>query len=282
MICHVEPAIVCRLPIAVRSLYFCNAEYCPPETHDQDGPSMSTVAEPSQHNTLNADQRLGSRLDTLLTDGGWKRACLMFLFLGVAVRLVRYLLCFPLWNDEMALVENFLNRDFFGLLEPLANRQVAPILFMWTELVVIKFAGVSEYSLRLFPIVCGIASLFVFYHFAGQYLKGLPLLMAVAVFSVSYYPIRHAADTFVTVILLSIVTAYWKSPQWKWLLVLTAVTPLALGYSFPSVFIWGGGNQFITVDARICSRFRRRTSLVCTVQFLFVVDISSVALCLHR
>ncbi len=208
---------------------------------------MSTAAELSPDVNLETDQRLGSRLDTLLTDAGWKRACLAFLCLGVFVPVVRYLLCFPLWNDETSLVENFISRDPWGLLAPLANQQVAPILFMWTEIAIANVAGFSEYSLRFFPFVCGTVGLFVFYYVARHYLKGLPLVMSVALISVSYFPIRHSAevkpyavDLLITALLLYVVTAYWKSGQIKWLVGLIVLTPLALGYSFPSVFVLGG------------------------------------------
>jgi len=249
---------------------------------------MSAVVEALQSEKIEQsepvlDQRLGSRLDTLLTDRGWKRACFVFLFLGVVVRLVRYLLCFPLWNDEMALVENFLNRDWLGLLDPLNNGQVAPVLFMWTELAITKVAGVSEYSLRLFPVSCAIAGLFLFYHFASQYLKGLPLLMAVAVFSVSYYPIRHSAeakpyavDNFIAVLLLVVVTRYWKSGQLKWLLILTAMTPLALGYSFPSVFILGGISLSLMMPAFFRGNSKERILFV-----MFNVCLLSTFLLIH-
>jgi len=170
-----------------------------------------------------------------------------FLLLGVIARFVRYLLCFPLCNDETALAENFLDRDYLGLMQPLANNQVAPLFFIWTELAISRIAGFSEYSLRWFPLICGTASLFLFYQLAKQLLPRLPLLFSVGVFSVSYYPIRHscevkpyAVDTFFTLLLLSLATTYWRTGNVKWLWSLVACIPLALGYSFPAVFVLGG------------------------------------------
>ena len=55
----------------------------------------------------------------------------LVLALGVAWRLARYALRMPLWGDEAALALNLLDRDFAGLLAPLANAQVSPVLFLW-------------------------------------------------------------------------------------------------------------------------------------------------------
>jgi hypothetical protein len=114
--------------------------------------------------------------------------------LGVAMRVVRYAMRFPLWGDEAALAANFLDRGFVDLFAPLEFQQVCPPLFLWIELAVVRLAGFNEYTLRAFPLLCGVASVFLFRHVAGRLLSGVPLVLAVGVFSVSYYPLRHAAE----------------------------------------------------------------------------------------
>src|SRR5262245_47756418 len=59
------------------------------------------------------------------------RVVWLFVALGVAARLVRYALGFPLWSDEYLLAANLLDRDFGALLRPLDNNQVAPVGFLW-------------------------------------------------------------------------------------------------------------------------------------------------------
>ncbi len=114
--------------------------------------------------------------------------------LGVTIRLVRLLLVHPLWGDECYVVANLIERGYVGLLRPLDYLQVVPILFLWAELSITKLLGFSEWSLRLFPTFCAIASLFVFRHMASRLMKGLPLLLGVAIVAVSLNPIRHGGE----------------------------------------------------------------------------------------
>ena len=70
----------------------------------------------------------------LLTPERVRQLVGLFLVLGVAARLARYLLRFPLWCDEGYLAVSFLERGYLGLMEPLEYRQVSPLLFLWAEL----------------------------------------------------------------------------------------------------------------------------------------------------
>jgi hypothetical protein len=175
------------------------------------------------------------------------------LLLGVAVRSVRYLLRFPLWGDEASLGVSFLDRhSYMALIRPLDRCQVAPLLFLWTELTVIKLLGFSEYTLRLFPFVCGLASLALFRHLARLLFKGTAVVLAVAIFAVSYPCTRYGAefkpygtDLLVSLLLLTLAVRWWRRPaEVRWLWGLTALTPVALGFSFPAVFVAGGISLF--------------------------------------
>src|SRR3954466_15379252 len=83
------------------------------------------------------------------------QATAWFVVLGVLLRVVRYLLKFPLWCDESMLAANFLDRGYADLFRPLGYRQVAPLLFLLVEYSSIKLLGFSELTLRLVPVVCG-------------------------------------------------------------------------------------------------------------------------------
>lgn len=178
---------------------------------------------------------------------------LLFLCLGLATRALRYFLRFPLWDDECFLCINFMDRDFWEVLSPLQYHQVAPPLFLWIELSVVKLLGFSEMTLRLFPFLCSIASLFVFRHLAGRLLRGLPLVLAFAIFACSYSGARYAAeakqyasDQLVSLVLLSLAVACWRKPESRgcwWALVL--FTPVAIGLSYPALFVAGGISLFM-------------------------------------
>ncbi len=171
-----------------------------------------------------------------------------FILLGVAVRLNRYLLRFPLWGDEACLAVNLIDRGYAGLLRPLDYYPVAPPCLLWAVKTATSLFGFNEYALRLFPFACGLLSVWIFYRAAGSVLAGLPLLLSTAIFAVAYYPVRHGAeikqyscDLFVSLVLLRLALGYLTRPRpaaWFWGLCL--FTPFALALSYPAVFVAGG------------------------------------------
>jgi hypothetical protein len=188
-------------------------------------------------------------------DSHWvKRAMWLFVGLGLFLRTFRFLLRFPLWGDEAALAANFIDRGYLDLLHPLHFQQVAPPLFLWIELFFVRCLGFHEWSLRAFPFLCSLATVLLFRHVAVRFLNGagrgnrLAALVAVAVFSVSYYPLRHgveakqyASDLLISLCLISLALEWLRDPRrvaCLWWLV--ALCPLAVSLSHPAVFVAGG------------------------------------------
>jgi hypothetical protein len=52
---------------------------------------------------------------------------------GIILSTLQFMYGRSLWLDEISLSNNILQRDYAALLLPLANNQVAPILFLWVE-----------------------------------------------------------------------------------------------------------------------------------------------------
>jgi hypothetical protein len=192
---------------------------------------------------------------------------LAFVLLGLAARCLRYLLHFPLWEDESFLCANLIDRDFRSLAEPLNFHQVGPLVFLWVQLAVVKLLGFSEWSLRLVPFLCGVGSLLLFWRLACRCLNGLPRLLAVAVFSVAYVTIRYSAeakpygvDLFVALALLTCVVNWlWRPSRTRWLWTLVAAIPLAVGLSYGAVLL--GGGLCMAVALVICRQ--RRWECLC-------------------
>jgi hypothetical protein len=186
--------------------------------------------------------------DPFWTSEGVRRATMGFLILGILLRLVRYLMNFPLWGDEAFLAVNFIDRGYLELTQPLSYHQICPLFFLWVERAVVSVFGFSEWSLRLFPTLCSIVSVPVFFHVSGRLMGGLPRMTAVAIFAVSMAPIRHGGEVkpYATDLLLALVmvalTVEWlrETDRSRWLWALAAVVPLALGMSYPAVFVAGG------------------------------------------
>jgi hypothetical protein len=198
------------------------------------------------------DVRLGREPEdestSLAVPDRFRRAAWAFIWLGVVLRVVTFALNFPLWGDEAFVAVNFISRGYRDLLRPLDYAQVCPLLFLWLELTAVKLFGFSEWSLRLVPTVCSVGSVFLFAHLTGQVTRGPARLLAVGIFSVAYYPIRHGAevkpystDLLAALILLAVAIKWWRTPGnngWLWALV--AAVPLTLGLSHPAVFMAGG------------------------------------------
>ena len=188
------------------------------------------------------------------TDPGWDEprwvilATWMFVGLGVLIRLVRYLVDYPIWHDEAFLAASLWDRDYVDLLRPLEYGQIAPWLFLVIERTAVKWLGYSELTLRLFPTICSIVSVPLFHHVAGKCSRGLPRLLAVAVFATSVYLIRHgaeikpyASDLAAALVLLAVGLELGREPRrpWVWGL-LSAMVPVLIALSYPAVFVAGG------------------------------------------
>ena len=76
-----------------------------------------------------------------------------------------------LWADEAVLALNIVNRSYWELLQPLDYEQGAPVGFLLVEKLAIGVFGNNEYALRLFPLLSGIISLFLFYILAKYVFK---------------------------------------------------------------------------------------------------------------
>lgn len=168
-----------------------------------------------------------------------------FVALGVALRLVRYALGYPLWGDEAFLASNLLDRDFAGLMRPLDYTQVCPLLFLWAEKAMSLALGFSVWSLRLIPTAASIAGLFLTWHVASRLLKGPAVILSVAILAVAFYPIRHggeikpySVDFLAALGLIALAVEWLRTPEragplWG----LVAAGPLAVGFSNPSIFV---------------------------------------------
>jgi hypothetical protein len=81
----------------------------------------------------------------------------LLLALGAALRLALYLSHSSLSIDETSLALDIGTHSFAQLLHPLPSLQTAPPLYLETSKLATVLFGMSEWSLRLVPLVCGLA-----------------------------------------------------------------------------------------------------------------------------
>lgn len=193
----------------------------------------------------------------------------LLLALGVALRLRAYLANRSLWHDECFLALNLIDRSFAELLQPLNDTQAAPLGFLFAERVAIELIGTSEYALRLFPLLCGIGAVFVFWRLAHRLLSPFGVAIALAIVSVSneliYYSteVKHySTDVAVAVFLwwaLAGLETQLDQGGWRAVVLTTLLGAVAVWLSYPAVFVLGGVGLHWVWQA---VRNRSRTALV--------------------
>jgi len=168
---------------------------------------------------------------------------------GILVRFAQYLPNRSLWTDEASLVSNILNRTYSGFFKPLDYKQGAPIGFLMVERFLVTLFGGSEYVLRLFPLICGISAIFIFYKIADDYINKKAVPIALALFSTAtsliYYSSevkQYSTDVAVGLALYLLASYISKNSEItkREIIVSGALGALAIWFSYPSVFILAG------------------------------------------
>jgi hypothetical protein len=209
-------------------------------------PQMSLLGDPIGPAWQDLDQARGIR---------WERWMVFFISLGVLTRSLRYVLRFPLWDDETFLCVSLYQCNFRELLEPLTRHQVAPFLFLWLEKAMVTLFGFNELSLRFIPFVVSVASVFLFAHLVRRMLAGPTRVFCMAWYAVSYPGIRYAAeakqyatDMFASLVLIMLTVEWLRRPgNGKWLTGLVLWCPVAICLSLPAVFTAAGMSLLLLI-----------------------------------
>jgi hypothetical protein len=209
------------------------------------------------------------------------------LFIGIVLRVERYLFNRSLWLDEAALALNILNRSFSELLRPLDYNQGAPIGFLMVEGLFVQAWGDSEYVLRLFPLIAGIASLFLFYRVASYFIDAKAIPIALGLFGISepliYYSSevkQYSSDVAIVLLLYWIYSSLPPNrPTIRGPVLLGIAGAIAIWFSHPSVFILAGLGASVAIFAFVRKDWERLgrffiAYLLWTVSFTFCYFVS--------
>lgn len=176
---------------------------------------------------------------------------------GIILRVGRYFQDRSLWLDEASLAVNLISRSYSGLFRTLDFDQGAPYGFLVLEKLAISTFGDSERAFRLFPLLTGIASLFVFWRVASRFLGRSAALLALAFFTVLeplvYYSSETKPYSFDVLVALVLVWLFDRALSTRRLRPLVAYAVAALAapwFSYPSVFVLAGtGGALLLVAA---------------------------------
>ncbi len=120
---------------------------------------------------------------------------LLIIFFGIFVRTKVYLLNAPFWVDECMMSHSFIDRNIWGIFNPLDCGQKSPPLFLFCTFIIVKLFGFNEYSFRLIPFLSSISSLIAFYFLLKQFLKNkFCILLGLYLFAISVQSIYYAAE----------------------------------------------------------------------------------------
>ena len=166
---------------------------------------------------------------------------------GSLLRLRQYLTGRSLWLDEAMLALNIVNRNFGDLFQPLDYDQGAPIGFMLIEKTFNLIFGRNEFSLRLFPLLIGLASLWMFYLLLKRSTSGVEFWVALTLFAFNprliYYSSevkQYIVDVAVTIALLLCALPLFQQASRKAFASLAFAGALAMWFSHPSLFVLAG------------------------------------------
>jgi len=140
----------------------------------------------------------------------------VFMIIGIYLRISYYLENRSLWLDELFLAVNIVNRSFLELLEPLDHNQGSPLGFLFVIKSIATLFGNDDYILRLFPLFSGLASIPLMYCVSKRYHKtSIAHIFTVGLFVFSerliYYSTelkQYSTDVFVILLLLLISDIY--------------------------------------------------------------------------
>jgi hypothetical protein len=181
----------------------------------------------------------------------WRRPSLaaadLALLLGIALRIREFSRVNGMIFDEAALALNVATRSFAELLGPLDHVQMAPLLFLWGAKLSVVVLGVSEWALRLTPLLAGIGALVLFQRCAARILSSWSAAFAMLLLALSTELVHYAAvfkqyssDALATTLLLSLALSWYRAPSRRSWWALVVAGAFCLAASMPSVFVLGG------------------------------------------
>jgi hypothetical protein len=178
----------------------------------------------------------------------YKIAIWAIIFAGIALRLYQYFDDRSLWEDEIYLSTGIVKLSFFQLLhQTLDFQQKAPVGYLLVVKLCTMVFGPREMGLRLFPLLCGIASLFVFRPVARYFLKNMGIVVAMGILAFAPPLVYHAVEAkqycvelFATILLLYTYTQYHDKTDMRSLILWGVWGAVIAWFSYSSVFVMAG------------------------------------------
>ncbi len=200
------------------------------------------------------------------------------LFISVVLCLILFVQDRSLLLDSLNVARNIGERSFVELINPLNYEQSAPLLFLWGSKFFTLVIGISHYSLRLLPLLAGIASLFLFADISKKVLKSPFHIMALFWFGTHQLVARYATeykqymiDVFATLLIIWFVIKVGKINKKNWWK-LALGGALVIWLSMPSIFVLISALVYFAI-----SHLKKRSSIVPLLWVIGFVGLSFIA-----
>ncbi|MFO0891479.1 MAG: glycosyltransferase family 39 protein [Isosphaeraceae bacterium] len=186
-----------------------------------------------------------------------------FVAIGVALRIWEYFEFRQIYMDEGSLLKNIVGRSIFDFRHVLEDDQMAPPAFLVIERLLVRLPMSVKAAGRLFPLLCGVATVFLTYAAARRYLDPRAVPIAVALFALSDHLLYYSAEIkqYSCDLMFSLIAILLAAPpppgemgpqKFRALAVFGLVAPW---FSFPVVFALAAvGSQILLNRLRLKER----------------------------
>jgi len=191
-----------------------------------------------------------------LQDEKWPRLIAFIVMgVGIALRVKMFLMNRSLFIDEANLAINIFDRGYLELLQPLSREQFVPPIFLWFTEFISRFIGATEYAVRLYPLICGILAIPLFYRITNKLQHPWFALYPLVVFCFNDFVVKYSvtfkqysSDVLVTLLFLAMALHYTSMNTGKRFLFWLLAGMGAIWLSMPVVFILSGVGIYYLVN----------------------------------
>jgi hypothetical protein len=178
---------------------------------------------------------------------------------GVAMRIWEYLEFRELYIDETALLKNIIGRRILDFSHVLEEDQMAPPAFLAIERMLVHLPMTARDAARLFPLFCGILSVFLMRSTARRYVDRRAVPIAVGLLALGDHLIYYSSEIkqyscdliFAQLALLLAVPRTSSAIGSRRLLALALFGLAAPWFAFPTIFLLAGiGLHLVVIEAR--------------------------------
>ena len=187
----------------------------------------------------------------------------IIVLIGIWLRCLVYSFNRSLWMDEAALANNLILPH--SILNNMEYQQAAPPIFKLISLFNIHLLGNNEYALRLFPLICGILAIPLFWLIVKQIFNSkIAQTATITLFSINYLLIYYSSEfkQYSSDVLCALILIYTAlklniyNTQRKNLILLSILYASVFWLSHTSLFVLAG--IFLVNFYELISEFKQK------------------------